>query len=144
MGLTADLMLRSLTACDMSAVAGHLSDSTIDWLADVGMAPIVLAGLKAVASQPSTAASQKLTAVDLSARFESAARTDALVEILEACGGRHIDIGLLKGMLFAHEFYREPHFRPMGDIDLLIPANKSEEITQILFERGYINRALEP
>jgi hypothetical protein len=127
----------------MSDVVRALDAGLIHWLLDNGMAPMALSGLKHIDHSIEAELLQKLTAVSLSARFESAARADALDEVLKAMPASR-GIGLLKGMLFAHDFYAEPHFRPMGDIDLLVADSDTAQISELLLNLGYVNRAIEP
>ncbi len=142
MGLTAPVLFSGLARNDCRQLTPDLSEEIIRWLVDAGLGPITLSSVGDKKMDLPADLQQHLLAVDLSARFESSARTDALLEILSQAGP-DAGIGLLKGMLFAHNFYAQPHFRPMGDIDLLTAPEKTNQLTKLLHDLGYINAARE-
>jgi len=142
MSITAPVLFGRLAKGDCRELAGDLEPELIQWLVDTGLGPVTLSALGAAKSILPEDMQQLLLAVDLSARFESSGRTEALLEILKAAGP-DAGIGMLKGMLIAHEFYPQPHLRPMGDIDLLTAPDKTDQLSELLRELGYINESRE-
>ena len=138
MSPTAPQLFKALARPEQWRNFGPVRPDFIDWLIDTGFGPLMLKGLGESISTLPREQQQKLQAVNLSARFESSSRTDALLEILHQAGDEH-GIGILKGMLFAHNYYDEPHFRPMGDIDLLTAPENVATVVEVLHDIGYIN-----
>ena len=66
---------------------------------------------------------------------------DTTNEIIEICQERQISPTLLKGISISDQHYPIAHLRPMGDIDILIPADAHESIESALLRRGYIRQA---
>jgi hypothetical protein len=60
-----------------------------------------------------------------------------LLELVERLEGRGIEYRVLKGPAFAHLLYREPWLRSYGDIDLLIPPDRLEDVAALLSCLGY-------
>ena len=141
MSLTAPALFRNLLDPDLFAVKEFSSDY-IDWLITAGLGPIAHAGIKRSGTNIPAKDMEKLQAVSLSGRFESSNRARGLSLILEQAGPDN-GIGLLKGILFAHNFYNEPHFRPMGDIDLLVTPEKLTTTVELLLDLGAEQKALE-
>jgi hypothetical protein len=143
MPLTAPSLFNALARADCQPIADDLTPAHVSWLIDTGMGPMAQKGLNGARGQLPDSSLQALQAVSLSARFETARRTESLVEVLGQVG-EAFDIALLKGILFAQNFYPEPHFRPMGDIDLLVAHDNAEKLAELLLDLGYINKAAEP
>ena len=69
-------------------------------------------------------------------------RSNALNQILDKFSENRIETVLLKGMALIHCLYSNQYQRPMGDIDLLVPASKAVLAQQSLREIGYSARDL--
>lgn len=54
-----------------------------------------------------------------------------------------IPVILLKGIALAASLYPDPALRSMGDIDMIVPAERVEEATRRLCEHGYERREIE-
>ena len=141
MSLTAPALFRNLLDTDLFAVK-ELSTDYIDWLIKTGLGPIAHTGIKRSGTKIPAIDMEKLLAVSLSGRFESSNRAQGLNLILEQAGPDN-GISLLKGILFAHNFYNEPHFRPMSDIDLLVTPEKLTTTVELLLDLGAEQKALE-
>jgi hypothetical protein len=135
-------LFRDLAATDYRSDPGDLTPGLVRWLVDAGIGPLAAKALGQARASLSPDLQELLLAVDLSSRFDSSARADALKTILDHAGDDH-GIGLLKGILFAFDFYPEPHWRPMGDIDLLAAPDKTAGLTELLHDLGYVNAARE-
>ncbi len=64
-------------------------------------------------------------------------RSNALHQILDKFAQNRIETVLLKGMALINCLYSNQYQRPMGDIDLLVPASKAVLAQQSLREIGY-------
>ncbi len=64
-------------------------------------------------------------------------RSNALNEILDKFAQKGIETILLKGMALINCLYPDQSQRPMGDIDILVPASKTVLAQQSLREIGY-------
>ena len=67
-------------------------------------------------------------------------RSNALNQILDKFAQNKIETVLLKGMALINCLYSNPYQRPMGDIDILVPASKAVLAQQSLREIGYSAR----
>ncbi len=67
-------------------------------------------------------------------------RSNALNQILDKFAENKIETVLLKGMALINCLYSNPYQRPMGDIDILVPASKAVLAQQSLREIGYSAR----
>ncbi len=83
--------------------------------------------------------SEQITFKALTARHQrnNRERTGALQEILEKLNSVGIEAILLKGMALIHTLYRDKYQRPMGDIDILVKAERAGEAQQCLRDLGY-------
>jgi len=129
----------------LQAIAGGRTDFSLAGFDDAQIAWIVQSGLgpacfHAGKKNPENLASRHwpaLAAADLTARFIAAEHGEATAEILDAgrlCVPRLV---LLKGISVADEVYPEFHWRPMRDIDLLVPAESLARMERLLRQLGY-------
>jgi hypothetical protein len=81
---------------------------------------------------------ERLRAADLWARFRSAENLAAALEILDTCAGQVPPFTLLKGLSIGPERYPAPHYRFLGDLDLLIPHEALRETQRVLESLGYV------
>ena len=142
MTLAAPELFHSLANPAAFSVGDRLTSADIDWLIATGQGPAVYAGMKRTEVHLAGTDQENLLAVSLSGRFDASNRAQGLSYILEQAGPDN-GIALLKGILFAHNYYSEPHFRPMSDIDLLVMPDKLSDVTQLLLDLGAEQRALE-
>jgi hypothetical protein len=63
---------------------------------------------------------------------------DTAKEIIDICQERQIRPTLLKGISISDQHYPIAHLRPMGDIDILVPADAHESVESALLHRGYV------
>lgn len=54
-----------------------------------------------------------------------------------------IPVILLKGVALAESLYPDPALRPMGDIDVIVPAARMEEAARRLYQHGYARYGIE-
>ena len=81
----------------------------------------------------------RLTFRALAARHQrnNRERSAALEEILQQFNQAGIDAILLKGMALIHVLYTDKFQRPMGDIDVLVAADRALDAQQCLRDIGY-------
>jgi hypothetical protein len=80
---------------------------------------------------------QQLEALTLRHRLLHRERTIALAEILRAFERASIDTIVLKGIALAWSIYASPVLRPMGDIDLMVPASAAQAAQQTIRRLGF-------
>jgi hypothetical protein len=81
---------------------------------------------------------ERLQAADLWARYRSAENLAAALEIFDACKGQVPPLTLLKGLSIGPERYPAPHYRFLGDLDLLVPEEALRETQRVLETLGYV------
>ena len=86
----------------------------------------------------------RIRASDLTARALTAAQYDTLSELLTAARSIECRVVLLKGAATALRYYPAPHLRPMGDIDVLVPADRQPLLEARLRELGFQQRSNQP
>ena len=87
-----------------------------------GLAPLAHRSLQPHRHVAPEATMQQLEALALRHRMRHRERTIALTEILQTFERVSIDLLVLKGAALAWSIYASPAVRPMGDIDLMVPA----------------------
>jgi hypothetical protein len=118
------------------AIAGHTT----------GLAPLCgrWVGDGTMSAEPAVA---RRFAVSLAHARSRIARIEREVapafDAIEACG---ISLVVLKGFHTAHTYFEEPGLRRMADVDVLIPANRVDDVEAALSSAGFCptNAALRP
>ncbi|HSI57796.1 MAG TPA: nucleotidyltransferase family protein [Ideonella sp.] len=78
-----------------------------------------------------------LLAADLSTRVRHGNSIATTLEIVDACARLGVALTLLKGISVSEQWYPEEHLRPMGDVDVLIPAADYARVEAALLAEGY-------
>jgi hypothetical protein len=122
---------------ELTAAVGRASASAFDWALQAGLGPLLHQAL--ANSQPPLAPelAARLLAADLTARVVTQERVAAALDAIDACNRRGIPVTLLKGISLSHRHYPAPHFRPMTDADLLVPAAALDVLAADLLQQGY-------
>ncbi|WP_225728804.1 MULTISPECIES: nucleotidyltransferase family protein [unclassified Nocardia] len=63
-------------------------------------------------------------------------RLHAAIELLARCHDRGIRCVVLKGMLFATEIYRDPRYKRMNDLDILVELDQVDDLIGVYRELG--------
>jgi len=122
-----------------------LADAVVDSAIRRGLGPILLGVVKdRLAEAGNTTLHEKLLAADLSARAISGAISDTVVEIAAITEKMGQSVVLLKGASTTLTVYPSAHFRPMGDIDLLISQEALPEVESMLRKYGYQQTSTTP
>jgi len=116
-----------------SALAG-MNVEQIRYLYDVGLGPVVAA---LDIGQLDADSRQLLQAADLTARVVSDQIGSAAADVLEFANRLGTPVVLIKGISIAKRYYRDPHRRVMGDIDLLVLDGGADDLQQSLLRSGY-------
>jgi hypothetical protein len=78
-----------------------------------------------------------LLAADLTARVRHANLVATAVAVLDACRDLRVEATLLKGISVADQLYPAAHMRPMGDVDVLVPADVEHKVAETLLAGGF-------
>ena len=78
-----------------------------------------------------------LLAADLTARVRHANLVATAVDVLDVCRDLRVEATLLKGIAVGDRLYPAAHMRPMGDVDVLVPADDEQKLTEALLARGF-------
>jgi hypothetical protein len=87
--------------------------------------------------QDSTAPYPQLISADLTAKMITHSQLHALKEIINIASPVVDEIILMKGIAICQNHYPLPHFRIMGDIDLLVSKKDQNKLEEILLSMGY-------
>jgi len=109
-----------------------------------GVAPLLLHLLRQAGGTPPPHAARVLQGLALQHRAAGAARFGALREALDGLADAGIPVLVLKGAALAHLVYPEPGLRPMGDLDLLVPAGALAPALEALRGLGYRDLPADP
>jgi hypothetical protein len=115
-----------------------VDEREIRWALDAGLGPLLYRATRHCLDRVPRAWRDVLLSADLTARVIHGNRVDTTNEIIEICQERQVPPTLLKGISISDQYYPVPHLRPMGDIDILIPADALESIESALLHRGYV------
>ena len=114
-----------------------VDDREIQWALDAGLGPLLYR-----ASRDSVLVDWRdaLLSADLTARVRHGNLVDTAKEVVDICQEMQICPTLLKGISISDQHYPVAHLRPMGDIDVLIPADSYGSVEAALLRRGYLRK----
>jgi hypothetical protein len=116
----------------------HGADArAFDWVVRAGLGPLLRWAAPDDQRLPEAWA-EPLLAADLTARVRHAAIVDTAIEVLDVCDALGVDATLLKGISVSDTLYPAPHMRPMGDVDVLLPAHEHARVGAALLEAGFV------
>lgn len=107
------------------------------WLMAAGLGPLLYRTTRERTVHVPTRWRDVLLGADLTAQVRHASLADTACDVITRCAQAGIDVVLLKGISTSEEFYPAPHLRPMGDVDLLVPAARCHAVEKSLLEAGY-------
>ena len=110
----------------------------VQWVLDAGLGPLLHAATHGQRERVPSAWRDLLLSTDLAARVRHGNLSDTANEILDVCQDNRVAVTLLKGISISEQHYPDPHLRPMGDIDILIPKDVYGPIESALLDRGYL------
>lgn len=121
-----------------------VTDHDVRRLVDGGLGPVYWALLQQQQIHCSETAAQHLQSSDLTARVISSKTRDGIRQICRILQREGIRAVLLKGADVAHRFYPKPHWRVLGDVDLLVSPERTQEAVDLLKSHGFINPTTDP
>jgi Uncharacterised nucleotidyltransferase len=123
----------------------ELNNREIRWTLKGGLGPLLYRATAKQAEQVPVALRDQLVSADLSAQLRHAALVETTKEVIDVCRDQDTCVTLLKGISISEQCYPAAHLRPMGDVDILIPADEYESAEKALLRVGYTRaRNFEP
>ena len=136
-------LLKALTGSGTAPGGTHIDwrqyagdDRQLDWILRAGLGPL----LRWTASDGEDVPAEwagSLLAADLTARVRHANLVATAVAVLDACRDLRVEATLLKGISVADRLYPAAHMRPMGDVDVLVPADDEHKVAEALLACGF-------
>ena len=107
------------------------------WIMAAGMGPLLYRGTLAAAHVLPIHWRAPLKSADLTAQVIHGSLVDAANDVIDVCAALGVPVTLLKGISTSEEFYPIPHTRPMGDIDVLVPPHRYDEVEAAMLRGAY-------
>ena len=111
-------------------------DRQLDWILRAGLGPLLRWTASDGEDVPADWA-RSLLASDLTARVRHANLVATAVAVLDTCRDLRVEATLLKGISVADRLYPAAHMRPMGDVDVLVPADDEQKVAEALLACGF-------
>ncbi len=137
-------LLRACLAEDESYDWAAVPPDVIERAVDIGLGPVVARAADMAGAGRHLPLSDRLRAAALTARALTADKYETVAAILTAARAIDCPVVLLKGAATALCYYPEPHLRTMGDIDLLVPAERHSLLDAKLRPLGFEQRSSDP
>jgi hypothetical protein len=122
------------TPIDWRQYAGD--DRQLDWILRAGLGPLLRWTASDGEDVPAEWA-RSLLAADLTARVRHADRVATAVAVLDVFRDLSVEATLLKGFSVGDRLYPAAHMRPMGDLDVLVPAGNERKVAEALLACGF-------
>jgi hypothetical protein len=113
------------------------SQREFQWVLDAGFGPLLRLSLQAALASLPTGRRDSLAGSDLVAQIGYGDFLDTAVDIIDAAAAVGTTVTLLKGISISSQYYARPHFRPMSDIDVLLPASAYDVVEAEILARGF-------
>jgi hypothetical protein len=78
-----------------------------------------------------------LLSAEWTAQVRHHQQVETAIEVVDTCAALGVTPTLLKGISISEQYYPEPHLRPMGDVDVLVPQTAREAVETKLIGLGY-------
>lgn len=130
-------LLRSAAESGRSLERIAVDEAQVNWAIRTGFGPLLYdRALNAPGLIP-RASSRVLLVSELAARADSKRRRTAMIQIIDACSSSVSELTILKGISVCDEYYPKSHWRPMADIDFLVPEADLGRAESALRGLGY-------
>ncbi len=116
----------------------NLTEQDIELCIQYGLGPILADIYLKDDSGLNNSDIEKLRAIKITAQYYSALFDSAVNELIDKLSKSEIIIVLLKGMHLSKSYYKHAYQRKMGDIDILIPKDQTQIVSEALFTLGYV------
>ncbi|MCL4762478.1 MAG: nucleotidyltransferase family protein [Burkholderiales bacterium] len=113
-------------------------DRHVKWVVDAGLGPLFRHVAEADGAELPARWMVPLLSADLTARVRHGNFVAAASDVVDVCGARGVVPTLLKGISVAGQWYPRSHLRPMGDVDVLVPADAYAGVEAGLARRGFV------
>ena len=114
---------------------GHAGE--VQWVLDAGLGPMLYRATREHFDYVPSALRDVLLSSDLTAQVRHACVIDTANEVIDICRELGTPVTLLKGISISDQYYPAAHLRPMGDIDVLVPADACDSVESAILRRGY-------
>ena len=114
-----------------------LSATDVDYLCATGLGPATHGLCKAGLVATGASDRSRLQGADLTCQLLYRRMAGAAEQICARLNAREIVPVLLKGISTSRQYYRTPHHRVLGDVDLLVDATELATARSVLRELGY-------
>lgn len=146
------LLAHAATGEPLNAAAGRQfgwqamgnDERQFQWALRGGLGPLLHHAIRDDDSHLPAPWREALLSADLTARVRHADWVDTLLQVVDACERLQIEATLLKGISVSEQFYPEEHFRPMADVDVLIPEQALSRVESVLLDEGFIRVEFPP
>lgn len=125
------LLLNTIYSDNVDLSITSFKNETIDFALDYGLGPYLNYCTQQSSPLPA------LLSSDLTANIITNSQIKALDEIIHKIAPKITELVLLKGIAICQNYYPKPHFRIMGDIDLLVSKNDQPQLERQLTTLGY-------
>jgi hypothetical protein len=113
------------------------ADREFRWVCEGGLGPLLWHASQTTGAWVPSHWNPLLQAADLTAQVCHESFVDTALQVIRAGDAAGVPVTLLKGISVSEELYPKPHFRPMGDVDVLVPRDGYERIEAALLLCGY-------
>ena len=118
-----------------------ITDREFRWAIEAGLGPLIYHATKDYLKDVPPAWLAVLVSADVTAQLRHGVLVDTAIEVIDCCVDIATRVTLLKGISTSQELYPAPHMRPMSDIDVMIPAERYDDVESALMRRGYLPKA---
>jgi len=137
-------LLRAMIPRASSFDWGAVPASAIPHALEIGLGPVLAYVADNAGATHDLPFADRIRAAELTARALTAGKYDTLSEVLTAARDIECRLVLLKGAATALRYYPAPHLRPMGDIDVLVAADRQPLLEARLRALGFQQRSNQP
>src|SRR5438034_10204158 len=119
----------------------EIDDRQLRHTLHAGLGPLLYHATNERLEQMSPAWRDALKSADLTAQVRTGNLCDTAEEVIDVCQEIGVPVTLLKGISISDQHYPAPHFRPMGDIDILVSGVDARSVESAILRRGYSRMA---
>jgi hypothetical protein len=137
-------LLRTVSEGRTDLRLSDFDQSQIEWAVETGLGPLLLRSIESNSNNTVSPYWALIKGADLTARVLNTDQLEAMTEIIDACQGDLPPLTLLKGIALCGQYYAEPHFRTMRDIDFLVEGEAVPLVESVLRDLGYVQKSHQP
>ncbi|MFO1128772.1 MAG: nucleotidyltransferase family protein [Rhodospirillales bacterium] len=122
---------------DVAAAVETAAPGEVGHALAAGLGPLLRRACQAVEDRLAPPLRNALIGTDLTARFRHHDSVEGAKAAVDICADLGVPVVLLKGISVSGQCYPVGHLRPMGDVDLLVPASAATALEAAFLLRGY-------